>query len=58
MTLENAKVLYKNLMDAGREGAADNLLTRYPELAQETKEKDKDKPKKEAVKKSVNRPKR
>lgn len=54
MTLENAKVLYKNLMDAGREGAADNLLIRYPELAKETKEE----PKKEPVKQDVKRPKR
>lgn len=35
MTLENAKVLYKQLMEAGRTADAENILIRYPE-AKET----------------------
>ena len=46
MTLENAKVLHKSLLEAGRTGAAENLEIRYPELADKKEEKkDGEKPK-------------
>ena len=43
MTLENAKVLYKELMKAGRTADADNILIRYPEAksGQEVEEPEK-----------------
>lgn len=37
MTLENAKVLHANLLEAGRTIAAEDLERRYPELAKSPK---------------------
>ncbi len=35
MTLENARVLHKNLLEVGRTNAAKDIERRYPELADE-----------------------